>query len=191
MGCQRRMTATYSSTSRETRCGPSGPRIRGAWSTCSAWSSPTTARAADTSVSGPTIVLARRKALVDFLDYVSERRAMYPGMHIYHYASYEVSALKRLTARHQLGESFLDTLLAEGVFVDLYSVVRQSIRVSQPSYSIKKLEPLYMGDDLRDEDEGVTTAAGSIIEYHEYVDACERGDDAAAEEKLAHIADYN
>ena len=132
-----------------------------------------------------------KQALIDFLDYVHARRESNPGMHIYHYASYEVSALKRLVVRHQHGETFLDQLLAEGVFVDLYSVVRQSIRVSQPSYSLKKLEPLYMGDDLRDDEDGVTTAAGSIIEYHEFVDARRRGDEDAAASKLAHIADYN
>ena len=32
---------------------------------------------------------------------------------------------------------------------------------------------------------------GSIIEYHEFVDARRRGDEAAAASKLAHIADYN
>src|SRR5690606_38267715 len=41
-----------------------------------------------------------KQALVDFLAYVRERRAAHPGMHVYHYAPYEKSALLRLAARH-------------------------------------------------------------------------------------------
>lgn len=131
-----------------------------------------------------------RSALIGFFDYVSERRARHPGLHIYHYAPYEVTALKRLTVRHSYGEDLLDDLLREGVFVDLYRTVRQSIRVSESSYSIKKLEPLYMGTELRD-DSGVTTAADSILQYQEYVDAQTRGDHVEAQRILDDIADYN
>ena len=73
----------------------------------------------------------------------------HPDMHIYHYAPYETSALKRLAMRYQTKEKELDDLLRSEVFVDLYATVRGAVRVSQPSYSIKKLEPLYMGDELR------------------------------------------
>ena len=54
------------------------------------------------------------------------------------------TALLRLAARHGVCEDEVDQLLRDGVFVDLYAVVRSAIRVSQRSYSIKKLEPLYM-----------------------------------------------
>ena len=47
-------------------------------------------------------------------------------------------------ARHGVYEDEVDQLLRDGVFVDLYATVRAGIRVSQRSYSIKKLEPLYM-----------------------------------------------
>lgn len=131
-----------------------------------------------------------RQALVDFLDHVRERRAKHPQLHIYHYAPYEVTALKRLTARHSYGEDQLDELLRANVFIDLYAVVRRAIRVSQPSYSIKKLEPLYMGDELRSED-GVTTAGDSVVVYHQFQAARERGDAADAAALLDSIADYN
>ncbi|MBC7558554.1 MAG: TM0106 family RecB-like putative nuclease, partial [Dermatophilaceae bacterium] len=68
-----------------------------------------------------------------------------PGMHVYHYAAYEQTALKRLTGRHGTRESELDTLLRGERFVDLYAVVRGGIRISKPSYSIKKLEDFYWG----------------------------------------------
>ncbi len=130
------------------------------------------------------------QALIDFLAYVDARRAAHPAMHIYHYAAYEKTALLRLAGRHGVGEEQLDDLLRAGVLVDLYATVRQSIRVSQPSYSLKKLEPLYMGDELRD-DTGVTTAADSMVEYAHACSLRDAGDDAGYDEVIESIADYN
>ena len=86
-------------------------------------------------------------------------------------------------------EAAVDELLSAGVLVDLYAVVRGAIRVSAPSYSIKKLEPLYMGDDLREGE--VTDAAASIVEYHAYCQARDSGDAEGAAQLLAEIRDYN
>ncbi|MEP6666199.1 MAG: TM0106 family RecB-like putative nuclease, partial [Nocardioidaceae bacterium] len=131
-----------------------------------------------------------REAVVAFMDYVEERRCIHPDMHIYHYAAYETSALKRLTANHSTHERELDDLLRAGVFVDLYAVVRGSLRISQPSYSIKKLEPLYMPrEELRTGE--VQAGDTSIIEYHEFRTAIETGDEDVAATKLADLADYN
>ena len=130
-----------------------------------------------------------KQALVDFLAYVAVRRAAHPGMHIYHYASYEKTALLRLAGRHGVGEEQIDDLLRDGVLVDLYSTVRQSILVSQPSYSIKKLEPLYMGDELRAGD--VKDAAASVVEYAHACALRESGRDAEYAAVLASIGDYN
>lgn len=137
-----------------------------------------------------------RAALERFVALVEARRAAHPDMHIYHYAPYEVTALKRLTVTHRHGEAELDTWLHAGLFVDLYSTVRAGLRIGVPSYSIKKLEPLYMGADHRDDD-GVTTAADSVTEYHRYValkDAGETGDAGAAAEARrirGSITEYN
>ena len=132
---------------------------------------------------------AEQRALAAFFTRVRELRAAHPDMHIYHYAPYEVTALKRLVVTHQIGEDYLDELLRGNVFVDLYSVVRRSVRVGQPSYSIKKLEPLYMGDQLRTGE--VTNAADSIAEYALYCAAAEAGDTVKAERKRRDILDYN
>ena len=131
-----------------------------------------------------------KQALVDFLAYVAERRRTWPDLHIYHYAAYERAALLRLAVRHGVGEADVDNLLSAGVFVDLYAVVRGAVRVSQRSYSLKKLEPLYMGDLHRD-DEGVTTAGDSIVVYHEYTQAVveERSDEATR--LIEQIREYN
>lgn len=130
-----------------------------------------------------------KQALEDFVGFVQERRQTHPDLHVYHYAAYEKSALTRLAIRHATCEDVIDDWLREGLLVDLYTVVRRAIRVSQPSYSIKKLEPLYMGDALREGD--VTDAAASIVEYHAYAQARDDGDDDQAQKLLASIRDYN
>jgi uncharacterized protein len=130
-----------------------------------------------------------REALVAFLDYVRERRKRWPDLHVYHYADYERAALLRLAVRHGVGEEAVDGLLRDGVLVDLYAIVRGSIRVSQRSYSIKKLEPLYMGEELRDGD--VTTASDSIVAYQEFADAVIAGQSERADVLLEQIRAYN
>ena len=78
-----------------------------------------------------------------FMDLVTARLKQHPDFHIYHYAPYEPTALKRLMGRHGVREEQVDDLLRRGVFVDLYRVVRQGLRASVESYSIKKMEPFY------------------------------------------------
>jgi predicted RecB family nuclease len=86
---------------------------------------------------------AERKAFESALDFMCERRRRYPNLHVYHYAPYETSALRRLMGFYGTRERELDDLLRNSVFVDLYAVVRQALRISAASYSIKKLEPFY------------------------------------------------
>jgi uncharacterized protein len=86
---------------------------------------------------------AEKAAFERFVDLVTARLARYPDLHIYHYAPYEPVALKRLMGRYATRENEIDHFLRTGVFVDLYAVIRHSIRASVESYSIKKLEPLY------------------------------------------------
>jgi len=115
-----------------------------------------------------------------------------PHMHIYHYAPYERAALARLTQRHGVGEADFDRLLRAEALVDLYAVVRQGLRISKPSYSIKKLEAFYWGEERHGEDGGgnggggggVADALGSVVAYERWLD---EGDDAI----LAEIEKYN
>lgn len=130
-----------------------------------------------------------RVALRRWLDDVAERRVRDPKLHIYHYASYERTHLLAIAARHGVGVDEVDALLRDGVLVDLYPLVRRSVRVGSPSYSIKKLEPLYMGDELRSGE--VTNAAASIVEYADARALIERGDVAAGQHNLDEIGDYN
>ena len=130
-----------------------------------------------------------RQALVDFLEMVRKRRRRYPKMHIYHYAAYEKSTLLRLAGRYGVGENAVDDLLRNGVLVDLYPLVRKSIRVGAESYSIKYLEPLYMGNELRSGE--VTTATDSITQYAKFCALREQGRTDDAEVVLKEIEDYN
>jgi len=78
-----------------------------------------------------------------FVDFVMKQWISYPRMHIYHYNHYEPTALKRLMGKYATREEDVDKMLRGGLFVDLYQIVRHSIRASVESYSIKKLEPFY------------------------------------------------
>jgi uncharacterized protein len=130
-----------------------------------------------------------RQALVDFLALVAKRRKRFPNMHVYHYASYEKTALLRLAGRHGVGEDDVDDLLRSGTLVDLYPIVRKSIRVGAESISLKALEPLYMGAQLRSGD--VTTAADSITQYARYSELRGNGQLDEAATVLNEIEDYN
>ena len=132
---------------------------------------------------------AEKQAFLDFLEYVQKRRQDHPDMHVYHYAAYEKTALRKLSVMHVAGEDIVDGWLRDGLLVDLYQTVRNSIRISENSYSIKKLEPLYMGTNLRSGD--VKDAGASVVAYAHY---CDARDDGRAEEAatiLAGISDYN
>jgi len=130
-----------------------------------------------------------RQALIDFLDYVRTRRADYPGMHIYHYASYEKTHLLSLAARHGVGEDEIDDLLRQNVLVDLYPIVKQALVVGSRSYSIKKLEPLYM-NTTRANDE-VANAVDSIAAYAVAIEELRSGDPKRGRELLDEVEAYN
>ena len=109
---------------------------------------------------------AEKAAFEGFIDVVMAARRRDPAMHVYHYAAYEPAAMKRLMGRYATREDEVDTLLRAGVFVDLYRVVRQGVRVGAESYSIKKLEPLYMAPRAGQ----VTDAGTSVVQYELWLD---------------------
>ena len=84
-----------------------------------------------------------KQAFESFVDFVMARWQQHPDFHIYHYAPYEPSALKRLMGRYASREEEIDRMLRGGLFVDLYQVVRHAIRASVESYSIKELERFF------------------------------------------------
>ena len=121
-----------------------------------------------------------RVAFAKFMNFLQQHLVAHPAAYIYHYNHYETTALKRLACRYAIAEHQLDDLLRRMKFVDLYKVVREAIRVSEPAYSIKNLETFYMGKREGD----VATASDSIVVYHNWR---ESGDTKL----LQQILDYN
>jgi predicted RecB family nuclease len=114
------------------------------------------------------------------MDFISARRAQFPVAHVYHYGTYEESALKRLAMQHGTREAEVDSLLRDRKLVDLYRVVREGLRVSESSYSIKNLEVFYMPP----REDAVRSAGDSIVVY-------ERWRNLREDRLLQEIEDYN
>ena len=120
-----------------------------------------------------------RQAFKRFMAMLDTHLQRHPRAHIYHYNHYETTALKRLAGRYGTFEEQLDNLLRRERFVDLYKVVREGIRTSEPGYSLKNLETFYMKRSGE-----VSTAAESVVVYNLWQ---ESGDD----DLLRQIAEYN
>ena len=64
-----------------------------------------------------------KQAFIEFMGFLTKKLASDKTAHVYHYASYEVTALNRLAARHGVQEKEVADLVASGRMVDLYKVV--------------------------------------------------------------------
>ena len=139
----------------------------------------------DGAVYRPYWAMNRREEKQQFeqvMDLFHGHWRLHPQMHVYHYGVYEPSRLKTLCGRHATRQDELDDLLRAEVFVDLYRVVRQGVRVGSERYSIKNLEPLYGFTrviELRD-------ANSSIVEFEKLL---ETGDPGGELQEM--IAGYN
>ena len=118
-------------------------------------------------------------AFAQFVDFVTERRRLYPDLHVYHYAAYEPSTLARLMGTYATREEEVDQLLRGQVLVDLLQVVRQSLRAGVESYGLKDIEKMFFE---RTADVGSGNEA--VIEFERWLDD---GDQA----RLDAIAAYN
>ncbi len=106
-----------------------------------------------------------KHAFEQFVDWLVEHRNRHPQTHVYHYAAYEKTALRKLAMRHGTREDQVDDLLRGEVLVDLLAVVRAALAQSQDGYSIKKLEAFY--DFVRSAD--VRKGDQSIVAFEEYL----------------------
>jgi uncharacterized protein len=108
-----------------------------------------------------------KRAFEQVLDFLIDRLNRYPDLHVYHYAPYEPNALKWLASTYATREAEVDRLLRGRVLVDLYRVVRQSVRIGTESYSLKELESLYRGKRSTE----IVDAAGSIVAYEDWLES--------------------
>jgi len=90
-----------------------------------------------------------RLAFEASVDFIAQRLARYPDLHVYHYASYEKSALRRLMGRFASREREIDNFLIRGLFrrslsdrtasdVDLAAVI-----FAQKSRSVLRAQALH------------------------------------------------
>jgi predicted RecB family nuclease len=138
-----------------------------------------------------------RKAFEDALDFITTRIEIYPNAFVYHYASYEATALKRLareyggSSRHESAlkrlaqaygtrENEVDDLLRNRKLVDLYKVVREAVMTSEPAYSLKNLEVFFTLKRTQE----ITSGGDSIVAFERWL---KTGDDSL----LQQIEDYN
>ena len=135
-----------------------------------------------------------RQLLIDLLDFLRQRLQRFPQMHIYHYSPQERLYLQRLSSRHGLLQGEVRDLLAsDGPMRDLQQVVQSAIRTGQGGYSLKEMEPFYMGSWMRSED--LDNGADSVIVYDALsrAGALDPGAELSAEdaEQLRLLALYN
>ena len=130
---------------------------------------------------------SEKLAFEQFIDWVYDRWRQNPGMHIYHYAPYEPSTIRRLSTAHGTREEQVDEILRHEVFVDLFKIVRQGLRIGEESYSLKKVENLYWAQGRIGE---VTLSIGSVVHYARWIAS---GESRNWQESpiLKEIRDYN
>ncbi len=119
---------------------------------------------------------AMMSGLVDFF---ARRRERHPGMHVYHYNHTERSTIERLM-RDAPDENLFASLVDSGLFVDLFTIARNAVRVGTESYGLKHLEHLvqYVRSG------GIEQGAGAVVEYEQWMNS---GDP----QLLENIAAYN
>ncbi|HXF74534.1 MAG TPA: TM0106 family RecB-like putative nuclease, partial [Methylomirabilota bacterium] len=121
-----------------------------------------------------------RRAFEEFIDFVHERLAQYPDLHVYHFGAYEQSATKQLMGQYATREAEVDDLLRRKIFVNLHGIFRQALRAGVTSYSLKELEPLFGFTRVG----AVRSGMDAIVEY-------ERWRESQAQKFLDQIAAYN
>lgn len=111
-----------------------------------------------------------RERVAELIEYIHERRANHPGMHVYHYNHTERSALESLASEYAVAEATLANLVDRGVFVDLLVVARNAVQVGVESYGLKHLEQLTDYERQHDIDQG----AGAVVAYEQYCEDADR-----------------
>ena len=99
---------------------------------------------------------------MELMEFIEEHFKKFPKARIYHYASYEKDALRRLSNKYGVSQAYVDNLLRNKKLIDLYQIVRDSIRISEPRYSIKNLEKFYL-EDVGKRTDSVTNGSDSVI----------------------------
>jgi predicted RecB family nuclease len=103
-------------------------------------------------------------AFEGFFDWVYSRWKQNTSMHIYHYASYEITAVRKLSTRYQTRLSEVSEMLNANVFIDLYKLVKGGLLIGEPRYSIKNVEHLFRGK----RETQVASGGESVVVYEDW-----------------------
>ena len=84
-----------------------------------------------------------KQNVINFFEFTKSHFEKYPSSKIYHYGSYEITALMKLTSLHKVKGIEYDQYLRSFKFVNLLNVNKQGLLISENSYSLKNVEKFY------------------------------------------------
>ena len=112
---------------------------------------------------------SEKNIFIELINFLEKRFVEYPNAHIYHYASYEKRAIRELATSYSSefpkGDIVNDDLLRKEKYVDLFSIVSQSIRTSEKDLSLKSIEKFYNFKRKAD----IVKADDSVIKYDNWI----------------------
>ena len=112
---------------------------------------------------------SEKNIFIELINFLEKRFIEYPNAHIYHYASYEKRAIRELATSYSSefpkGDIVNDDLLRKEKYVDLFSIVSQSIRTSERDLSLKSIEKFYNFKRKAD----IVKADDSVIKYDNWI----------------------
>lgn len=126
-------------------------------------------------------------ASMKLVDWIRQRRQKHPLMHVYHYNHTERSTLSSLVGEGNPVSEVLADLITDGVFVDLYRVVKEALQVGVESYGLKNIE-LVAGYNRHTDADSMNRGADAVVAYEEWMTSSDSSTKAAL---LDGIAEYN
>ena len=78
-------------------------------------------------------------AFEKLVDFIFKQLKKHKDAHVYHYNSYEETALKKLSQKYEVKIKEVDFILRENKFVDLFKVVKDSVLLSAENYRLKTI----------------------------------------------------
>ena len=122
----------------------------------------------------------------EFIEWAYKRWLADPSLHIYHYGNYEITACRKLMGRYGICEYEIDQLLRNHVFVDLYKIIKCSLLLGEPRYSIKNVEHIYRRKRATE----VGSGSDSIVAYENWREN-QDGETWQTSKLLNDIREYN
>ena len=103
-----------------------------------------------------------KRIFIDLINFLEKHFDKYPQAYIYHYNDYEKRALRELASEFSSsfpkGNQFVDRLLRQEKFVDLYRVVSQCMQTTEKNLSLKTIEVFYReerGAEIKTADDSI------------------------------------